>query len=106
MPEWILRASASYRVASVPGLHMQAAVSHEGSRTVVPDESITLPAWTRVDAGVHYETRLAGQRTTWSLSVDNLANRRYFQESPYQFGHIYLFPAAPRSVRLALQASF
>jgi iron complex outermembrane receptor protein len=106
VPEWIVRASASYRLASVPGLTLQAGLSHEGARTVVPDESITLPAWTRVDAGVRYETRLAGQRTTWSLSVDNLANRRYFQESPYQFGHIYLFPAAPRSVRLAMQASF
>ena len=106
VPEWILRASAEYRVASVPGLSLQAGLSHEGSRTVVPDESITLPAWTRLDAGVRYETRLLGRRTTWSLSVDNLANRRYFQESPYQFGHIYLFPAAPRSVRLAMQAAF
>jgi iron complex outermembrane receptor protein len=106
VPNWILRASASYRVAGVPGLSLQAGLSHEGARSVLPDESILLPAWTRMDAGVRYETHLMGQRTTWSLSVDNLANRRYFQESPYQYGHVYLFPAAPRTIRLAMQAAF
>ncbi|MBK7991774.1 MAG: TonB-dependent receptor [Comamonadaceae bacterium] len=73
---------------------------------LVPDESITLPAWTRVDLGLTYETRLMGQPNTWSLTVDNVANRRYFKESPYQYGHVYLFPGAPRTVKLAVQTSF
>jgi iron complex outermembrane receptor protein len=105
VPDWILRAGVAYRMASVPGLSVQGRVSHEGGRSVVPDGSITLPAWTRVDASLRYETRVSGKPTTWSLSVDNLLNRRYFQESPYQYGHIYLFPGAPRTLRLAVQAS-
>ena len=47
-----------------------------------------------------------GQPNTWSLTVDNVANRRYFKESPYQYGHVYLFPGAPRTVKLAVQTSF
>lgn len=105
VPEFILRASASVRLASAPGLSLSGGVSHEGGRTVVPDESITLPGWTRLDAGLRYDTTTFGARTTWSLSVDNLTNRRYFQESPYQFGHIYLFPGAARTVRIAMQAA-
>ncbi|MBK7507643.1 MAG: TonB-dependent receptor [Comamonadaceae bacterium] len=89
-----------------PGLSLLGTVSYEGNRTVLPDESITLPAWTRVDLGLNYETRLMGQPTTWSLTVDNVANRRYFKESPYQYGHVYLFPGAPRTVKLAVQTSF
>jgi iron complex outermembrane receptor protein len=41
---------------------------------------------------------------TWRAGIDNLADTRAWQESPYQFAHAYLFPMAPRSVRLSLQA--
>ncbi len=105
VPDYIVRAQAEYRVASVPGLRLQAHVSHEAQRSVLPDESITLPAWTRVDAALRYETRVQGTRTTWTLGVDNLFDRRYFKESPYQFGHAYLFPGAPRTVRFTVQAN-
>ena len=106
VPDLIVRANGVYRIAGVPGLSLLGTVSYEGSRSVLPDESITLPAWTRVDLGLTYETRLMGQPNTWSLTVDNVANRRYFKESPYQYGHVYLFPGAPRTVKLAVQTSF
>ncbi|MFO1279671.1 MAG: TonB-dependent siderophore receptor [Burkholderiaceae bacterium] len=106
VPDLIVRANGVYRVAGVPGLSLLGTVSYEGGRAVLPDESIQLPAWTRVDLGLSYETRLMGQPNTWSLTVDNVANRRYLKESPYQYGHVYLFPGAPRLVRLAVQTAF
>jgi iron complex outermembrane receptor protein len=106
VPNMILRAGLGYKVRSVPGLSFHGSLSHEGNRTVVPDGTIVLPAWTRMDTGVTYQTRSAGQVTTWKLGVSNLLNRRYFQESPYQYSHIYLFPAAPRTVQLAMETSF
>ncbi|MBL8370088.1 MAG: TonB-dependent siderophore receptor [Burkholderiaceae bacterium] len=106
VPGWTLRAQVRYRLAAVPGLSVEGALSHEGRRAVLPDESVMLPSWTRLDTALRYETRLLGQRATWSLSVDNVANRRGFVESPYQYSHIYLFPAAPRTVRLGLHAGF
>jgi iron complex outermembrane receptor protein len=59
-----------------------------------------------VDAALRYATQLGGHKASWTLGIENLANRRYFKESPYQYGHIYLFPAAPRTVRLSLQTNF
>jgi iron complex outermembrane receptor protein len=106
VPALTLRANGSYRVAAVPGLSLLGTVSYEGDRTVLPDESIALPAWTRLDAGVRYETRMRGVGTTWSLTVNNLTDRRYLKESPYQFGHVYIFPGAPRTLRLAVQTAF
>jgi iron complex outermembrane recepter protein len=35
--------------------------------------------------------------------IDNLANRRAWRESPYQLGHAYLFPMAPRTAWLTLE---
>ena len=106
VPETIVRANAAWRVPGAPGLSLLGTVSYEGGRSVLPDESVTLPAWTRLDLGVRYETHWGKYPTTLSLLVDNVANSRYFTESPYQYGHVYLFPAAPRIARLVLQTSF
>ena len=105
VPRYIVRANAGYRFASLPGLSANAHVSHEAARNVLPDGSIQLPAWTRVDASLSYSAKLAGAQTTWSLGIDNLLNKQFFKESPTQFGHVYLFPQQPRTLRLSLTAS-
>jgi iron complex outermembrane receptor protein len=106
VPRMVLRAKAAYAVAAVPGLAFDAGLVHEGRRSVLPDRSIELPSWTRWDAGLRYATRMQGLATQWTLGIENLTNRRYFQESPTQFGHVYLFTGTPRTVRLAFQADF
>jgi len=89
----------------VPGLQLEGQLSHEGRRNVLPDGSITLPGWTRFDAALRYDTRINGVRAQWTLAVENAFDKRYWKESPYQFGHVYLFPGAPRTLRLGLTAS-
>lgn len=106
VPKWVLRAHTDWRVSSVPGLSVHGRVSHEGQRAILADGSLTLPAWNRVDASLRYETKLAGAPTTWTLGAENLLDKRYWKESPYQYGHVYLFPGAARTWRLAMQASF
>ena len=105
VPNWILRSQATWRVPTVPGLELQGRVSHEAQRNVLPDASITLPAWTRLDAALRYTTTLNGTATTWALGIDNLLDKRYWKESPYQYGHVYLFPGSPRTFRLTFHAS-
>ena len=106
VPNWVLRAQAAWRVSGVPGLELQGNVSHEGVRSVLADGSIPLPGWTRFDAALRYDTRLGAAPTTWTLGVENLFDKRYWKESPTQYGHVYLFPGAARTVRLAMQARF
>ena len=103
VPDWILRLNASYKIAAVPGLQIEGHISHEGTRAALPDNSIMLPAWTRLDLGLRYNTTIANTKTTWALGVDNVFNKSYFKESPYQFSHAYLFTGAPRTVRLSVQ---
>jgi iron complex outermembrane recepter protein len=100
IPSHILRANAAYQFTPdwKAGLH----ISHEGKRQILPDNSARLPAWTRIDASLQWKGKTAGVASTWQLGINNLLGKRYFQESPYQFGHTYLFPAQPRSLRLAV----
>lgn len=105
VPDAIVRAGVDYRVVGVPGLSLHGHLSYESDRTAVPDASIRIPSWTRIDSALRYTTRIRTTATTWTLGIDNLFDRRHFKESPYQFGHAYLFPGAPRTFRLAFQAN-
>jgi iron complex outermembrane recepter protein len=105
VPNMIARLNAGYRFASLPGLAASAHLSHEGKRSILPDGSITLPAWTRVDAGLSYGHKMGAAQATWTLGIDNLFNKQFFKESPYQFGHVYLFPQQERTVRVGLNVS-
>ena len=106
VPNWVLRAQAAWRISGVPGMALQGSMSHEGQRSVLADGSITLPAWTRFDAALRYDSKIGSAPTTWTLGVENLFDKRYWKESPFQFGHVYLFPGAARTLRLGLQTSF
>ncbi|WP_374676469.1 TonB-dependent siderophore receptor [Ideonella sp.] len=103
VPSRSARLLATWQVAALPGLQAQAGVSHESEREVLPDNSITLPAWTRLDASLRYTQRLGGREAIWRAGVDNLTDRRAWRESPYQFGHAYLYPLEPRTFRISLQ---
>jgi iron complex outermembrane receptor protein len=103
VPQRTLKLQAAYDVAALPGLNLQAGLVHESARMVLPDNSASIPGWTRVDAALRYETQVAGVRTTWRAGVDNLFDKRAWRESPYQFSHAYLYPLAPRTFRLSMQ---
>lgn len=106
VPNRVVRLGVGYAVAAVPGLSVHALVSHEGRRNVLPDGSLQLPSWTKVDLGLKHQSRLAGHAATWRVGVQNAFNRRFFKESPYQYSHVYLFPAPPRTLVMSLEVGF
>ena len=99
-----LRLQAQHDMAVLPGVSLLAALVHEGNRMALPDNSVSIPAWTRVDLAARLTQQVGATRLTWRLGVDNAANRRAWKEAPYQYGHAYLFPMPVRTWRLALQA--
>lgn len=103
VPARSAKLQAAYDIPTLPGLNLQADLVHEGRRMVLPDNSVSIPSWTRIDAGLRYQSTLAGTRATWRAGVDNLLDRRAWRESPYEYSHVYLYPLAPRTFRLSLQ---
>ena len=102
VPRWIARVNGELLVSAVPGLALQAHVSHEANRAVLADNRLILPAWTRLDVAARYSAAYG----VWSLGVNNALNTRYFKESPTQYGHVYLFTGEGRALRLALDVKF
>lgn len=103
VPSHILRLHAAYRLQ--PAWLLGAHLSREGQRAVLPDNSLMLGAWTRLDASLQWDTSIAGRPSQVQWRIDNLLDKRFFQESPHQFGHAYLFPAQPRTLRMSLNIS-
>jgi iron complex outermembrane receptor protein len=106
VPRHAVKARLAHDLAAVPGLQLQAAVVHEGEREVLPDNSLQAAGWTRVDLGARWATRAAGADLVLRLGLDNATDARAWRETPYQFGHAYLFPLAPRTWRASVQAAF
>jgi iron complex outermembrane recepter protein len=104
VPALSARLGASYYVDALPGLALQGAASYESSREVLPDNSIGIPSVTRFDLGARLERRISSIAWTLRAGVDNVFDRRAWRESPYEFSHVYLFPLAPRTFRVSLQA--
>ena len=106
IPDQALKILATWDVAPVPGLAILANMDYEGGREVLPDDSATIPGWTRYDLGARY-TQTAGSTTlVWRAGVDNLFDRRAWREAPYQYDHAYLFPLEPRTFHASLEAKF
>ncbi len=107
VPARSLRLGAEWRVPALPGLALQANLSAESDRVVLPyDSSIRIGGWTRLDVGARWRHRLQGSTLTWRAGVDNLANRRAWKEAPYQFGHSYLYALPARQWRVSVASAF
>ncbi len=103
VPSVNFKLQAHQRIASLPGLTLMADLVHEGSRMVLPDNSVNIPAWTRIDLSTRFEQNTRWANLTWRAGVDNVANTRAWKESPFQFAHAYLYPMAPRTLRLSVE---
>lgn len=107
VPNFSTRLFGSYAIAAWPGLRLGGAVRHESDRIVLPDNSRRIGGYAVADISARHEQRLAsGATLSWRAGIDNLFDRRAWQESPYQFSHVYLFPLEARTARVSLQASW
>ena len=107
VPVATLRLGGEYRVAAVPELVLLAALSAESNRVVLPyDQSVRIPGWSRIDLGARWRQTAGPATLLWRVGLDNATDRRAWKESPYQFGHVYLYPLAPRTWRGSVQAMF
>ncbi len=106
VPGSAVKGRVAYDIAAWPGLQAIAAVVHEGPRQVLPDNTVRAAAWTRLDLAARWSTRMAGHDLSLLVALDNATDERAWRDTPYQFEHAYLFPLAPRTWRVSLQAGF
>ncbi len=72
---------ADYSVPQVEGLSLYALARYYGDVYYDADNTLKLPDYTLVNAGVGYRMQANGHPITWRASVENLTNRKYWSNA-------------------------
>jgi iron complex outermembrane recepter protein len=82
-------------------------LTYFSSKPVNRDNSVSLPAAWQFDTALRLVQKTAGTTFIWQAGIDNVFNRRYWQDAPTQsWGGTYLFAAQPRTLRASVTANF
>ncbi|QOW19807.1 TonB-dependent siderophore receptor [Lysobacter ciconiae] len=93
---------ADYQLPFAPGLSVAGGWRYASANVATADGRTRAPAYSVVDAGLRFQHRMADRAVSWNLSVDNVFNRFYWRDTGSSSGDYYLFPGAPRQLRLSV----
>ena len=94
-----------YAVAEMPGLNLNTTVTCAGSKAFDTQNQTIVGGYTVVDAGARYATRIGSTPVRFNLTVYNVFDKFYWRDVTQDLGG-YLFPGAPRTVKLSAQFDF
>ena len=103
VPDYLVNADAEWDLPFVAGLTLTGRAVNTGWQQVNAANTLQIPSWMRVDAGVRYVTAMDGRSLTLRFTVDNLADRRFWASSFDSFGAA-LLQGLPRTFKIS--ASF
>ncbi|QEI07127.1 TonB-dependent receptor [Pigmentiphaga aceris] len=96
--EWDLPATW----VGIDGLTAQGQIIRSGPQFANANNTQRLPAWTRMDLGLRYATRIRGHDVTWRANLENVTDRRYWASA----NGGYLTQGTPRTVKLAVTIDY
>jgi catecholate siderophore receptor len=96
------------RYQFVPWLAAGVGVIHQTNSYASSDDTVILPGWTRVDAGIFGDIprvylQEQVKRLRWQINVENLSGTRYYSTAD---GNNNIQPGSPRAVRGQIIANF
>jgi iron complex outermembrane receptor protein len=101
VPRTMAKMYSEYRLPFVEGLYLTGGAYYIGKRHYFTNDSVSYSGQVVYDLGARYESKIAGQDTILRLNIENLADRRYWQ----QLGS-YSALGNPRTVTLTATVRF
>jgi len=84
----------------VPGLSLNGRVINTSSVYADAQNRLSVPAWTRLDLGARYVTRVANKPVVLRANLENVQNKNYWVTSTY------VTVGAPRTLMLSASVDF
>jgi len=106
IPKLRLSALVDYRLPQITGLSVWGGWFYVGNRPASRDNTVFAEAYDRLDLGLNYQQRFAGQRQTYRFSVENIFNKQYWRDTAEFLGDAYLTSGAPRIFKLSATTTF
>ncbi|MEW6483784.1 MAG: TonB-dependent siderophore receptor [Pseudomonadota bacterium] len=98
------RLYTEYDVPGMQGVTVNGTLMHSGHQYADSNNSLRMPAWTRLDLGVQYAMPWQQTRLTWRAGVENVTNAKYWETIGQDSG--YLTQGDPRTVKLSVSVDF
>lgn len=102
VPEFQYNLSADWDVPGVSGLAVNALLQRTGGQYYDSGNTLSIPAWTRIDLGARYAFTLDEHDITLRAGLENLANEDYWESA---YGG-YLTQGAPRTLKVSATLDF
>lgn len=102
VPEFQFNLGADWEVPGVPGLSLNGLLLRTGGQYVEVSNEYSIPAWTRVDLGARYKTKLDDRAVTFNALVENVADENYWASA----NGGYLTQGNPRTFKLSATVDF
>ncbi|WP_033534609.1 TonB-dependent receptor [Bordetella trematum] len=106
VPRYQANLGVEWDVPGVDGLTVDGRLVYTAASYADAANTLKVPGWTRLDAGVRYDSEIAGHEVVWRARVENLANRRYWASVGGYPGSGYLVQGAPRTFTLTASMAF
>ena len=104
VPRFQYNLGADWDVPGIAGAALNARVLRTGGQYVNTDNSLSIPAWTRVDLGGRYSFKMDDKQVTLRANVENVANKAYWASA--STSNNYLTQGTPRILRLSASVDF
>ena len=105
VPDYLINANVEWDLPAIAGLTLTGRVVHTGGQPVNIANTLAIEEWTRFDLGARYVFAAGDRPVTLRLSIDNVADERYWA-SAFDVFSAALLQGAPRAVRASISASF
>ncbi|MBN3269035.1 TonB-dependent siderophore receptor [Bordetella bronchiseptica] len=106
VPRFQANLGVEWDIPGVQGLTVDGRVVYTGSSYADAANTLEVPGWTRLDAGLRYMTDIGGHLVTWRARVENIANRDYWASVGGYPGNGYLVLGGPRTFTLSASMEF
>jgi iron complex outermembrane receptor protein len=93
---------AEYKIRAIDGLRVSGGLFYVGSRSVNALNQAFVPSYTTLDLGASYQTKVAGQRTTFRVYGENVTGKRYWAAT----GSGLAAQGAPSAVKFSVSSAF
>ena len=100
VPDRTFNLGLDWDLPGVPGLSLNGRVIHTSSVYADAANRLRVPAWTRLDIGARYATKVANKPVTFRANLENVFDKNYWVTSTY------VTVGAPRTLMLSASIDF
>lgn len=105
VPDWTANANVEWDLPFAPGLTLTGRATHSGEQFLDSANTLSLSDWTVFDLGARYVFATGNTPITLRLTVDNVANNRYWASAFDAFSPA-LLQGRPRTVNASVSMNF